>query len=91
MIRAHLLEFFILIVLSNRKSIKSLTLHLGAHDQGAGGSPNGPSVMSHLDYAKDVHQKGRFEEIFMHEASHACIDYLNGGKSKRYDVRKWFI
>ena len=44
--------------------------------------------MSHLDYAKDIQQKGRFEEIFMHEASHACIDYLNGGKSKRYDVRK---
>ena len=61
---------------------------LGAHDQGAGGSPNGPSVMSHLDYAKDVNQKGRFEEIFMHEASHACIDYIN--KGKRYDVRTWF-
>ena len=47
----------------------------GDHGQGAGGSAtNGPSIMVHLDYAVDKRQKGNIEELFIHEASHACLD-----------------
>ena len=53
-----------------------MTVILGDHNQGAGGSPNGPSVMTHLDYAKDKQRQGNIEELFLHESSHACLDHL---------------
>ena len=57
----------------------SIIAILGDHKQGAGGSPHGtlgPSVMTHLDYAKDKQRQGNIEELFLHESSHACLDHL---------------
>ena len=47
---------------------------IGDHSQGAGGNSHQKSVMVHLDYAEDKKRKGNIEELFLHEAAHACLD-----------------
>ena len=52
----------------------SMCLIIGDHSQGAGGNSHHKSVMVHLDYADDKKRKGNIEELFLHEAAHACLD-----------------
>jgi len=62
-----------------RGCVREFWILPGDHKQGAGGSPHGtlgPSVMTHLDYAKDKQRQGNIEELFLHESSHACLDHL---------------
>ncbi len=40
-------------------------------------------MLAHLDFVNDKRQKGNIEELFLHEASHACIEALNGGERSK--------
>lgn len=61
--------------LGNRAAIQELVVHAGYHEQGAAGGYN--ALVIHADYA-DEHTEF-LEEIFVHEAAHASLDWIFDG------------
>lgn len=61
--------------LGNRAAIQELVIHAGYHEQGAAGGYN--TLTIHTGYA-DEHVRF-LEEIFVHEAAHASLDWVFDG------------
>ena len=45
----------------------------GYHEIGIGGSRKTRTLMSHINYLRELDESGRIEEMFVHEASNVCL------------------